>query len=84
MIKKYRLPRAVKNKPGSLVEATFAHLQGRDWKAVAADTGLPLAWLGMFARGGILAPSATRIQTLYEYLTGSVLPICMPKTKAAL
>ncbi len=40
---------------------------------IAEETGLGYHWLAAFGQGKIKDPSARKISTLYEFLTGEVL-----------
>jgi hypothetical protein len=44
-------------------------------KKISEDTKLPVGWLKVFAQGAIEAPSCNRVETLYEYLTGTTLKV---------
>jgi hypothetical protein len=63
-----------------LRDATLELLTNRSVKLtlarINADTGLPETWLSMFGQGRIDDPSVNKVETLYEYLSGStVLPV---------
>lgn len=44
-------------------------------KGIAEATGLPEAWLKVFAQGRIQDPSVNRVETLYNYLSEKPLDV---------
>ena len=44
-------------------------------KHIADTTGLPEAWLKLFARDKIADPSVNRVETLYNYLSEKPLDV---------
>lgn len=63
----------------SLYNQTLILLQNRSNKLtlekIAEDTGLKESWLSMFNQNRIPEPSVNKIQTLYEYLTKTILKV---------
>lgn len=64
----------------SLRDNTYKLLKNRNiqitLEKISNDTSLSVSWLEMFSRnGGIKDPSVNKVQTLYEYLTGSKLEL---------
>ena len=57
----------------TLNEKTLKLLRNRPnfikFKQIEKDTGLPIGWLYMYAKGKITDPSVNRIETLFKYLT---------------
>lgn len=64
---------------GSLHLRTLRLVQGlprtKTLAQVAADTGLPPAWLSAFCREEMDAPNVNRVQVLFEYLSGRRLDV---------
>lgn len=44
-------------------------------KKISDETGLPVGWLKVFSQDKVPDPSANRVETLYEYLTGERLKV---------
>ena len=63
--------------PHYLVDETIALINNRSVKVqlthIAKDTKIPVAWISLFAKGGMSDPSANRVLKLYEYMTGNSL-----------
>lgn len=59
----------------NLLEVTCQLLNGESISLpkVAQDTGLPYDWLLKLKNGHIPNPSVNKVQTVYEYLSGSKL-----------
>lgn len=57
-----------------LVAETLKLLRSRPREVTLRDiahtTGIPESWLKMFSSGRIEEPAASRIETLYEHLSG--------------
>lgn len=58
-----------------LVDETIDLINNRSVKVqltfISKDTGIPVAWISLFAKRGIKDPSANRVLKLYEYMTGN-------------
>lgn len=67
--------------PHELVSRTRELLKNRPeeltYKKISADTDITVAWLDYFANnpGSLANTSATRVATLYEYLSGTKLEV---------
>lgn len=57
-----------------LVKTTIELIQNRSVKVklnqISGATGIPEAWISLFAQGKIIEPSANRVLKLYEYMSG--------------
>jgi hypothetical protein len=60
-----------------LTEKTKELLRNRprtlEYSKISQDTGISLSWLNMFANDRIADPRASRIETLYNYLSSKKL-----------
>jgi hypothetical protein len=45
------------------------------WRAIAQKTGLKFSWIRAIAENRIPHPSASRLETLYEGLTGKAIEL---------
>lgn len=53
-----------------LVASLVKDTSPEDWRRIALATGLKFSWIKSFAEKRIPAPSAVRLELLYEGLTG--------------
>lgn len=65
--------------PSTIRDKTLELIQNRstklELKDIAAATGLKKSWLSAFANGQIPDPAIGKVQTLYEYLTNTKIPV---------
>lgn len=58
-----------------VLELLASRPRNTTYKDVAEATGLPEPWLKKFAANEIKDPSVNRVETLYNYLTGTPLNV---------